>query len=469
MGIKETETIAAISTPLGASGIGVIRLSGEDSITIADKVFRGKSRLSEAESYTAHYGFFTDPETGEAIDEVICLVMKAPRSYTMEDMVEISAHGSVLLLKYLLEKIFLSGARPAEPGEFTKRAFLNGRIDLTQAEAISDIINARTMPGFRNAFRQLRGGINKRIKKIRKKLIDYLALLEAEIDFPEEGNVYYDKTEIITSMNKIAGEIKKLIGSYEEGRVIKEGIKIAICGKPNVGKSSVLNRLIEKDKAIVSPEPGTTRDLIEAEMKLGGILFQLVDTAGIRKAGSVVEEEGIRRTGKAIKESDFVIVVIDSEDVKDKSISSLIRYVEKNMKRFSDNEQRKGKIIVVLNKIDLLKSGKNKISEDENIIKISAKTGKGISTLKAVLMDKISCFEELHTEEVYLSNLRQKSLLEKSSACLKKAVNDLSENLSEEYVVINLRESIDHLNELTGESLKEEWLDVIFSKFCIGK
>jgi len=469
MNIQEIDTIAAISTPLGSSGIGVIRLSGKDALKIADKIFKGKVKLSEAKTFTAHHGFFIDPSTGEKTDEIICLVMRAPRTYTCEDMVEISAHGGVLLLKYLLEKILSCGARHAEPGEFTKRAFINGRIDLTQAEAVHNIINAKTLPGFKNAFLQLQGGINQKIKKIKDNLLENYSLLEAEIDFPEEGNVYYEKAELIKSFKDNEKQIKKMIASYEEGRVIKEGITIAICGKPNVGKSSLLNQLIEKDKAIVSELPGTTRDLIEAEIMLGGILFQLIDTAGIREASNVIEKEGIKRTEKAIKNSDFVILVIDKDDVQNNSLPGLVHYVKNNMKKLKVKRTKEERIFVTLNKVDLLKKKEISMMPEGEMLFVSAKTGEGIDALKDNLRDKINRFDELHTGEVYLSEIRHKSLLEKALKSLIKAGKDLNENLSEEYIVVSVRDCLEYLNELTGESLKEEWLEIIFSKFCIGK
>ncbi|RKY85070.1 tRNA uridine-5-carboxymethylaminomethyl(34) synthesis GTPase MnmE [candidate division KSB1 bacterium] len=469
MEIKESDTIAAISTPAGTSGIGVIRISGKNAFSIADRIFRGKVKPSLAKTFTAHFGYFIDPATGEKIDEVICLVMRAPKTYTCEDMVEISAHGGVLLLRYLLEKIFLCGARPAEPGEFTKRAFLNGRIDLTQAEAIYDLINARTKSGLKNAFFQLQGGINRKVRKIKEKLMENYSLLEAEIDFPEEGITYYKKDDMLKSLNTIKKKIIKIIDSFEEGKVIKEGIKIAICGKPNVGKSSLLNRLIQKDKAIVSEEPGTTRDLIEAEMMLGGILFQLVDTAGIRKAKNKIEKEGIRRTEKTIKESDFVILVIDYDDIKKGNLTELVKYISNNMRKISSRKSKESRIFIVLNKIDLMNDGDKKSIQDNSLVKISAKTGAGVNLLKKRFIEKIGSFENLYNGEVYLSNLRQKTLLEKSANSITQAEKDLIRNISEEYVAVSLKESIEFLNELTGESLKEEWLDIIFNKFCIGK
>lgn len=459
------DTIAAISTPIGEAGIGIVRLSGSLAIKIAERLFvspKGK-RLSELGSHTINYGFIRDPLTGDGIDEVLVSVMKAPHTYTREDVVEINCHGGFFPLRKILELLVREGARLAEPGEFTKRAFLNGRIDLVQAEAIADLIRSKTEASQRVAFEQLRGGLSERISKIRDRLVDLCAHIEAYIDFPDEDIEPASYNALEKELTSIIRELTGLSMTFEEGRFLREGIRIAIVGKPNVGKSSLLNALLQRDRAIVTDIPGTTRDVIEELLNIKGLLVRIMDTAGIRDTHEMAEMEGVRRSLQAIDDSDLVIVLIDgSKEVSYEDLYILKRVKEKG-KRF----------ILGINKSDLpLRidlSSLTSSSDDFIACYISAKTGQGIEELKDSIINLTVSGHIKGSEGLIITNLRHKRAIDNAIVALQKASQDLINSQPNEIIAVSLRDSLDSLGEIVGAITTEDILNRIFSGFCIGK
>lgn len=459
------DTIAAISTPIGEAGIGIVRLSGSLAIKIAERLFvspKGK-RLSELRSHTINYGFIRDPLTGDGIDEVLVSVMKAPHTYTREDVVEINCHGGFFPLRKILELLVREGARLAEPGEFTKRAFLNGRIDLVQAEAIADLIRSKTEASQRVAFEQLRGGLSERISKIRDRLVDLCAHIEAYIDFPDEDIEPASYNALEKELTSIIRELTGLSMTFEEGRFLREGIRIAIVGKPNVGKSSLLNALLQRDRAIVTDIPGTTRDVIEELLNIKGLLVRIMDTAGIRDTHEMAEMEGVRRSLQAIDDADLVIVLIDgSKEVSYEDLYILKRVKEKG-KRF----------ILGINKSDLpLRidlSSLTSSSDDFIACYISAKTGQGIEELKDSIINLTVSGHIKGSEGLIITNLRHKRAIDKAIVALQKASQDLIDSQPNEIIAVSLRDSLDSLGEIVGAITTEDILNRIFSGFCIGK
>lgn len=459
------DTIAAISTPLGEGGIGIVRLSGKDSLDIVDKIFLSpkNKRIKGLRSYQITYGYIIDPATGEKIDEVIVSVMKSPYSYTREDVVEINCHGGMIPLRKTLEVVLKQGARLAEPGEFTKRAFINGRIDLSQAEAVLDLIRAKTEESSRIAFEQLQGGLSEKITDLRDKLIGICAHVEAYIDFPEdEIEVKSDQT-LLENLRNVRTELEALLKTYNEARFFREGLAIAIVGRPNVGKSSLLNTLLKKDRAIVTEIPGTTRDIIEEYLNIKGLPIRIMDTAGIRDVEDIAEKEGVRRSIKSIENADLVIAIFDrseSHHVEDLEIIEKIK--NKN-------------IIVVFNKSDLPPILDKKIIISQlmpytsNFLDISALRGDGIEELKNKIFE--SCLKDWKEERegVVVSNLRHKLAIEKASEAIGGAIRALIENYPLEIFALELREALDRLGEIVGVVTTDDILNRIFSEFCIGK
>lgn len=454
------DTIAAISTPLGQGGIGIVRLSGKDAIFIADSVFLSpkNKRLSMIPSHSFIYGFIIDPFNGEKIDEVLISVMKAPRTYTRQDVVEINCHGGNVPLKKILQLLLKMGARLAEPGEFTKRAFLNGRIDLSQAEAVIDVIRAKTEEAERIAFQQLEGKLSDKIKRISDRLTDLCAYIEASIDFPEEEIDILPRDEFLHSLYDIEKELKRLSDSYEEGRLFREGISAAIVGKPNVGKSSLLNVLLQKDRAIVTEIPGTTRDIVEDFINIKGLPLRIMDTAGIRETHDLAEFEGVKRSLKAIEGADIIISVFDGSRPLDEADEEVYLKVQNK------------KTIFVINKSDIESSEFNyDLFEGKKIIKISALREEGIDELKEAIY-KECLLKEMPTdkENVIVSNIRHKQLIDEALVSIKKAILALQESPLE-IVAIYLRESLENIGQITGVVTTEDILNKIFSEFCIGK
>jgi tRNA modification GTPase len=459
---REEDTIAAISTPFGESGIGIVRISGPLAEPIALKLFRPKKDDPDLISHTFNYGEIVDPQKGTPIDEVLLVLMKSPKTYTREDIVEIHCHGGYLILQRVLELVLSRGARMAQPGEFTKRAFLNGRIDLIQAEAVIDLIQAKTRASLEIANQQLRGWLSKEMAGLRSRLIEHLALIEAHIDFPEE------EIELITSLAKredleqMIDQLDSWIASYEEGRIFREGISCAIIGKTNVGKSSLLNVLLREERAIVTPIPGTTRDVIEEVLNIEGIPIRLMDTAGLRKPVDSVEQEGVKRAKERVADADFVLLVLDGSRVLD----------DEDVEIFGEIEGKKK--VVVLNKIDLplrisIKELKGRFEADP-IVAISALRNEGINNLRKTIYDSL-IHQRVRSspEHVVVANIRHKTALAQGRDYLSRALKGLEEGASLEFVAFEIRSALEALGEMVGETTTEDVINRIFEKFCIGK
>ncbi len=459
------DTIAAISTATGEGGIGIVRLSGKDAIAIADRIFSSPKakRLKDAKSHTVVYGFIIDPLNNERVDEVLVTVMKAPKTYTKEDVVEINCHGGMLPLRKTLEMLLKEGARLAEPGEFTKRAFLNGRIDLSQAEAVIDVIRSKTEQAERLALRQLEGRLSARIADIKERLTNVCAHVEAYIDFPEEDIETPAKNEIIGSMRAVMEDLAALSRGYDEGRFFREGVSTAIVGKPNVGKSSLLNALLQKDRAIVTEMPGTTRDVIEDYLNIKGLPLKIMDTAGIRETHDLAEMEGVKRSLRAIEGADIVIAVLDAGRSLDEADKELIEKVKDK------------KTVIAINKSDIespeFDSPIHPFTHSPiPAVKVSALTGEGIDTLKdAVYSLCISSGRAAEVEDVIITNIRHKQSIDNALKSLKEAAEALEGGQPLEVAALFLRESLDSLGEIVGVVTTEDILNRIFSEFCIGK
>ncbi|HWP46439.1 MAG TPA: tRNA uridine-5-carboxymethylaminomethyl(34) synthesis GTPase MnmE [Candidatus Limnocylindrales bacterium] len=456
----QEDTIAAISTPLGEGGIGVIRISGKAAIAIADALFVSPSKgkkLKDLPSHTVHYGHIYDPGTQEPVDEVLVTLMRAPKSYTREDVVEISSHGGFISLKRILDLVLKGGARLAEPGEFTKRAFLNGRIDLSQAEAVIDIIQSRTELSHKVAVRQLEGRLSQKVRAIRDTLKHLTALVEASIDFSEEDIEVISPEALDSGIGEALESIDFLIETAEEGQILREGLSLVIVGKPNVGKSSLLNVLLEEERAIVTPIPGTTRDVIEESLNLKGVPVRLLDTAGIRNTEDPVEVQGVLRSKNLLEKADLVLWVLDSSSPLTQEDRDILELVKEK------------KVLGVLNKIDL----PSKIGEEAGQllagipwVKISAKEKSGIETLKDLIFEMVV---KTPVESVWVTNIRHKNALIKAQQSLLKARESIAQRMSGEFIAVDLRAALDSLGEIIGETTTEDILTEIFSTFCIGK
>ncbi len=456
------DTIAAISTPIGVGGIGIIRVSGRDSIAIVEKCFRaaGKKKLADTETHTINYGHIVNCE-GKVLDEVLVMLMRAPRTFTREDIIEINCHGGPVPLNAVLMEIIRNGARLAENGEFTKRAFLNGRIDLAQVEAIMDIIESKTELSLSQAVGQLEGRLSNKIKEYQDKLIQIIARIEVSIDYPE-----YDQDEPITSdfdmeLRSLAEELNELLATAETGKMIREGVKTAIVGRPNVGKSSLLNALLEENKAIVTDIPGTTRDIVEAYLNIEGIPFLLLDTAGIRETDDIVEKIGVEKSKHSIEEADIVLMLIDSNSgIVDKDIEIL-------------EQVRNKKILYVCTKNDL----GNTISQEifskylrnGSIVHISSKTQYGLDDLKQKMKQFVIKGDTSIKGDVTLSNNRQKQALINAINSLNKVIEAIEMGMPEDCLAIDLHDTYGHLGMIIGEALKDEIINQLFSRFCLGK
>ncbi|MFQ5601790.1 MAG: tRNA uridine-5-carboxymethylaminomethyl(34) synthesis GTPase MnmE [bacterium] len=481
---KLEDTIAAISTPAGSGGIAVLRLSGPRAIEIVAPLFNGAVKLIDAESHKAYIGNIPvfapeglknksnekNHEKYALFDEVIVTVFRAPRSYTREDVVEISCHGGYLLSRKILEKLIDRGARLAEPGEFTKRAFLNGRFDLNQAEAVGDIIQAASEMSLKSALSQFQGALSNKINKLRKGLIEACSLIELELDFAEEDLVFPEFKEIENKIYGIKKEIKNLLDSYLRGRILRDGAKLVIVGKPNVGKSSLLNALLKIDRAIVTEIPGTTRDVLEESLNIRGFLFRAVDTAGVRETQNVVEKEGVNRTLNQVENADIVLVLFDASQKID---SQDVQFVERIGRLIDDSRQFGQNVIAVLNKIDLpQKTFKNEVIRRfgfSDTLEISAKELLGFNELEQALVKKAFGKEKVDLIDPLVSNIRQKQALENAAQALILATQTLKKRMSAEFVAVDVRDAIKKLDEIIGEVSTEEILGNIFENFCIGK
>jgi tRNA modification GTPase len=458
----EEDTIAAISTPFGESGIGIVRLSGPSAEKIARRLFKPKREFTRLISHQLHYGEIFDPGNGDPVDEVLLVLMKAPRSYTREDIVEIQCHGGSLVLQRILDLALKEGARIALPGEFTKRAFLNGRIDLTQAEAVIDLIRAKTTAGLEIASQQLKGGLYRELHGLKSRLIEHLAFIEAHIDFPEDEIEPIPLNEMEKDLKAIIEKLEEWIISYEEGKIFREGVSCAIAGKTNVGKSSLLNVLLREERAIVTPIPGTTRDVIEEVLNICGIPVRLMDTAGLRKTVDSVEQEGVKKARERVAECDLVLLMLDGGRALEADDREIFEEVKKKRK------------VVVINKNDLplavsLEEMEGLFPEDPRV-SISALRGEGIETLKeAIHASLIRRNVRASAEHQVIANIRHKVAFGKGKEYLLSAVKGLEERTSLEFVAFEIRSALEALGEVVGETTTEEVLNRIFEKFCVGK
>lgn len=452
------DTIAAISTPKGEGGIGIIRISGDKSFEILSKIFNTKNPNKDLGFYKFNYGFVHD--NGKIIDEVMTVRMKAPKTYTCEDIVEINCHGGNFITEKVLELVLKNGARHAEQGEFTKRAFMNGRIDLSQAEAVMDLIQGKTEKSISLSMDQLRGDLKEKINKFKKALLDVTAHVNVVLDYPEEGIDDPLPENLRENLEKVYKEANILIESYDKGKKIKEGIKTVIVGKPNVGKSTLLNSLLKEERAIVTHIPGTTRDIIEEIINIKGIPLVLVDTAGIRKTEDIVENIGVEKSKQFIEKADLILLVLDASKELEKEDIEVIEKIKKNNK----------KTIVLLNKIDLERKIDLSNYDLENILEISAKDNIGIDEMEEKIYSYIVEEDVENTsEKLIITNIRHKTALEKT----KEAVNNIFETIDNgmpmDLISVDLKEALDALSEITGEISSEDILDHVFGNFCVGK
>lgn len=461
-----TDTIAAVATAMSGSGIGIIRISGDEAIGIAGKIYRnakGNKTLPQYDSHTIHYGFIVD-ENENIMDEVMVSVMKAPRSYTAEDTVEINCHGGVLMMQKILERVVQAGARVAEPGEFTKRAFLNGRIDLSEAEAVMDVIHARNEFALKSSVSQLKGSVSNLIKEVREEMIHEIAFIEAALDDPEhfdlEAEGYNDT--LLKRVEKFMRQIKSLLDSAEDGRIMAEGIHTVIVGKPNAGKSSLLNMLVGEERAIVTDIAGTTRDILEETVSINGIVFRILDTAGIRSTEDVVEKIGVNKAENAVKDADLVLYVVDSSVPLDENDRHILKMIDGK------------KTIILLNKSDLTSVvteediRQNKSAAD-TIIKTSMKDRVGIELFIETVKDMFFHGDITYNDEVYITNVRHKEALQNAYDSLLQVHKSIEENMPEDFYTIDLMGAYEKLGLIIGESVEDDLINEIFSKFCMGK
>ena len=452
------DTIAAISTPKGEGGIAIIRISGDKSFEILDKIFVKKNPNADLGFYKLNYGFIKDGE--KTVDEVMAVRLKAPKSYTCEDIVEINCHGGTLVSEKVLELVLRNGARHAESGEFTKRAFMNGRIDLSQAEAVMDIIQGKTEKSVSLSLDQLRGDLRDKVNQFKKALLDITAHVNVVLDYPEEGIDDPLPAELRNNLEEVYEEANRLIDSYDTGKKIKEGIKTVIVGKPNVGKSTLLNALLHEERAIVTHVAGTTRDVIEEIINIKGVPLVLVDTAGIRKTDDIVENIGVEKSKQFIEKADLVLLVLDASKELENEDIEVINQIKENKK----------KVIVLLNKIDLNRKIDLEGYNLGNIVEISAKDNIGIEDMQEKIYSYIMEEDvENSSEKLIITNIRHKTALEKTKDAIKNIFETIDMGLPMDLISVDLKEALDSLSEITGEISSEDILDHVFGNFCVGK
>ncbi len=459
MGFK-TDTIAAVSTAMTDAGISIVRVSGEDAIAVVDKIYKGKKekKISEQKTHTIHYGYIVDGE--ETIDEVLVMLMRGPHSYTGEDTVEINCHGGVYVTKRILETVLKYGARPAEPGEFTKRAFLNGKMDLSQAEAVIDVIHSQNEYALQSSVNQLRGSVQKVIREIREKILYHTAFIETALDDPEHISVdgYGETLEKV--VDELLIKMERLIDTADDGRIMREGINTVIVGKPNAGKSSLLNVLLGEDRAIVTNIAGTTRDVLEEHIQLRGISLNIMDTAGIRNTEDVVEKIGVDKARSYAEEADLIIYVVDASVPLDDNDIEIIHMIQNK------------KAVILLNKSDLstvINKKELKVWINKPMIEISTKEETGIHELEETLEHMFYKGEISFNNEVYITNVRHKAALQDAYASLEKVKESIENQMPEDFFTIDLMDAYESLGSITGETVGEDLVNEIFSKFCMGK
>jgi tRNA modification GTPase len=448
------DTIAAIATPAGEGGVAIVRLSGPDAERISSEIFfRNAGKNGCLRSHTLHHGIIRNPQTEIVLDEVLVAIMRKPRSYTGEDVIEIHCHGGPFVARAILELVLSRGARHADPGEFTKRAFFNGRMDLVQAEGVLDLIQARTTEGMRVALEQVRGGLSKWVGELREELIDILVQVEAAIDFPEEEIELLKRADLTAKINALTSKIGVIIETYDWGRLFREGARVCIVGRPNVGKSSLLNAILGEERVIVTPVPGTTRDVIEESVNLAGLPVALWDTAGVRESEDEIEKLGVERTLKHLEKADAALVVLDGS----------LQLTAEDQTILAATEPKKR--LIVINKNDLPE--RLKLNPRIGTIKVSARTGEGLEVLRRILREILLDVES--TPEIVLTNLRHKASLERSRGSLEMSAEALREGLSSELIAVDLQEAKEALEEVIGVVSNDSILERIFSSFCIGK
>lgn len=454
----QSDTIAAIATSMNSSGIGIIRVSGEDSISIVDTIYRGKNKLKDCDSHTIQYGHIYSGD--EIVDEVLVLIMKAPRSYTTEDVVEIDCHGGILVLKKVLSLLVKAGARIAEPGEFTKRAFLNGRIDLSEAESIMDLISSNSELAMKNSIKQLSGSLNKIIVSLRDKILYETAFIESALDDPEHYDLTGYPEKLKGKVEGIIDTVDGLIDSFNSGHILKEGINTLILGKPNAGKSSLLNTLSRRERAIVTDIPGTTRDTLEEQITINGVSLNIIDTAGIRETDDVVEKIGVDKAIDSIDDADLILFVLDSSRPLDENDEFII------------NKILDKKVIILLNKSDL----SSVISEEEIynkynkcVISFSSVSLDGLKTLESTITDMFFNGEVRSDDTLYITNSRQAACLSNAKSSLENVLSSIDNMMPEDFFSIDLMDAYSYLGEITGETIDDDLANKIFSEFCMGK
>lgn len=456
------DTIAAVSTALGEGGIGIVRISGDKSMNILKKVFKsakGKD-VSKLNSYSMMYGYIIDPKTYEKIDEVIVSYMKKPNTYTREDVVEINCHGGMIAVRRVLQLILDNGARLAEPGEFTKRAFLNGRIDLSQAEAVIDLIRAKTDESMKIALEQSQGKLSEQVEKINNRILDILAHIEAEVEFSEEDIDEVVNERVIKDCEEVKGQMEDLLKNADKGKILREGLNVIIIGKPNVGKSSLLNALLEEKRAIVTDVPGTTRDIIEEYINIDGIPVKLIDTAGIREARDEVEKIGVERTQECIDKADLILFMIDgSEEIDDEDMKIIEMVKNRN-------------VIVIINKHDLPMNADiefiKKTFCNKPVLYISVRTNEGVSSIK----EEITNFVykgKVSVKDIYVTNIRHKKALNDAIESIENGITTIKNGYPIDMASIEIKDAYLKLGEITGKTVSEDIIDRIFTNFCIGK
>lgn len=459
------DTIAAISTGMTNSGIGIVRISGSEALEIADRVYKGKETITEVSTHTIHYGHVMDGD--ETVDEVLVMVMRGPRTFTGEDTVEINCHGGTYVVSRVLETVLKAGARPAEPGEFTKRAFLNGKMDLSQAEAVIDVITSENEYALQSSISQLKGSVKNRIKEIREKIIYHTAFIETALDDPEHISVDGYGEVLKEAAEEVIDQLKELIDSSDDGRIMKEGIQTVILGKPNAGKSSLLNILAGHDRAIVTDIEGTTRDVLEEQIRLQGLTLNIIDTAGIRQTDDIVEKMGVDKAKEYAKEADLIIYVVDAS-----------RNLDENDEKIFDLIYDK-RTVILLNKSDLdtvvteemirERISQKGVQKQIPVIAISAKEEQGIKELENTVKAMFLKGDLSFNEEVYITNARQKNALVNARESMKKVIFSIDAGMPEDFYSIDLMDAYESLGNITGESIGEDLVNEIFSKFCMGK
>ena len=455
------KTIAAISTAMSASGIGIVRISGDEAMDVISRIYRsknGKKNIREVQSHTIHYGFIYDGE--DVVDEVLVMIMRGPHTYTGEDTVEIDCHGGVYAMKKVLETVLKNGAVIAEPGEFTKRAFLNGRLDLSQAEAVMDVIQARNSMALKSSVEQLKGSVQRAVKEIRRRLLYQIAYIESALDDPEHYDLEGYPQELAKIVDKEAGEITDLLKTADDGRMIQEGIKTVILGKPNAGKSSLLNFLVGEDRAIVTEIEGTTRDILEEYISLNGITLRVIDTAGIRETEDIVEKIGVGKAKQMAEDADLILYVVDSSRPLDDNDEDIIELLSGR------------KSIVIYNKTDLepvVNMAKLQERTGNPVIPVSIVEEKGIRKLEEEIKNMFFKGELSFNDEVYITNARHKAALEEARESLKLVKNSIDMGMAEDFFSIDLMNAYESLGRIVGESVGEDLVNEIFSKFCTGK